>query len=59
MPYRIVKNEDNSFAVVNQDTGKRMSKHTTKGKARKQIRLLNAEDHGWMPGRRVRRRRRG
>ena len=28
------------------------AKRTTKGKARKQVRLLNAVEHGWKPTRR-------
>lgn len=31
------------------------AKHTTKAKAKRQTRLLNAVEHGWTPGKRVQR----
>lgn len=60
MPYRIRKNDDGSFAVLNAATGDVKAKHTTYKNAKAQVRLLKAEEHGWMPNNfGVRGRRRG
>jgi hypothetical protein len=40
MPYNIVKNKNNTFSVVNKDTGRRLSKGTTEAKAKKQIKAV-------------------
>ena len=48
MPY-IVRKTNGSFQVVNQDTGKVYSSHTTKEKAERQRRLLEGIRHGWKP----------
>ena len=40
MPYALIKQTDGSYAVKNKDTGRLMSKHTTKEKAEAQLRLL-------------------
>jgi hypothetical protein len=40
MPYKIVKNKNGTFRVINKDNGKIKSKATTLKKAKKQIRLL-------------------
>lgn len=42
MPYKIKEKKDKSFSVVNKDTGKVMSKGTTKTKAEKQIKAIYA-----------------
>lgn len=56
MPYRLRKNPDGSFSVVNKQTGAVHSKHTTRGKAVKQMGLLYAVDSGQpMPPRKQRR----
>jgi hypothetical protein len=47
MPYRMKKNKDGTYDV-DSPTSKR-AKHTTKAKAKSQIRLLNAVEHGWKP----------
>jgi hypothetical protein len=45
MPYRIKKNKDGSYKVVNRITGKVFSKHTTQLKAKAQVRLLHMKEH--------------
>lgn len=40
------------FEVINVDTGAVKSRKTTKEKAEKQIRLLNAIEHGFVPSKR-------
>ena len=40
----------NKYEVKNVKTGDVLAKGTTKDKAKKQIRLLNAIDHGYKPG---------
>jgi hypothetical protein len=40
MPYKIQRNKDGSYAVENTATGQKAAKHTTKGKAEAQVRLL-------------------
>lgn len=42
MPYKIKETKDKKFSVVNKDTGRVMSKGTTKGKAEKQIKAIYA-----------------
>jgi hypothetical protein len=44
MPYKILQ-EDGHYKVINSQTGKIHSKHTTKEKAEAQIRLLQSLDH--------------
>jgi hypothetical protein len=50
MPYviRKVRNK-NCYSVKNIESGKIHAKCATKEKAKKQIRLLNAIEHGWKP----------
>ena len=51
MPYKIVKQRNRScYAVVNLETKHRHSKCTSMDKAKRQLRLLNAIEHGWTPG---------
>jgi hypothetical protein len=40
MPYKILKNADNSYKLINSDTGRVHAKHTTLEKAQAQMRLL-------------------
>lgn len=55
MPYRVRKiRNTNTYKVWNPDTGVVHSMHTSKLNAVKQIRLLNAVDHGWKPTRYLR-----
>ena len=49
MPYSVRKNEDGSYKVVDRETGKVHSEHTTKEKAERQRRLLEGIRHGWKP----------
>ena len=42
MPYQIKEKKDNLFSVVNKDTGRVMSKGTTKGKAERQVEAIYA-----------------
>ena len=42
MPYEIKEKKNKKYSVVNKDTGKVMSKGTTKGKAKKQIEAIYA-----------------
>ncbi len=37
------------WGVLNKETGHWHSKCTTRGKARRQLNLLNAVEHGWTP----------
>lgn len=56
MPYKI-NQVMGGFEVVNAQTGEIHAKHTTKAKAQRQVRLLNATEHGFKPtGRRPARR---
>jgi hypothetical protein len=41
MPYKILKNADNSYKLINSDTGRVHAKHTTLEKAKAQMRLLH------------------
>ena len=46
MPYKIIKNRNqNTYRVVNKETGVVRAKATTKENAVKQVRLLNFIDH--------------
>ena len=49
MPYAIQANPDKSYRVVNTETRKVHSKHTTKEKAQAQLRLLLGIEHGMIP----------
>tara|TARA_R110000868_G_scaffold6452_12_gene36599 strand:- start:340 stop:1308 length:969 start_codon:yes stop_codon:yes gene_type:complete len=40
MPYKIEKNKNGSFSVVNKDSGRKLSKGTTEEKAKKQIKAV-------------------
>lgn len=45
MPYKILKNRGKkTYRVINSKTGKVHSKHTTKAKAKRQIRLLYSKE---------------
>jgi hypothetical protein len=44
MPYDIIKNKDNSYAVINKKSGHILAKHTTLNKAKSQLRLLYGID---------------
>ena len=48
MPYRVRKT-DGGYQVVDRDTGKVFSRHTTKEKAERQRRLLEGVRNGWKP----------
>lgn len=48
MPFRIIK-IPNSAMVTVFDKGRIISKATTPDNAKKQIRLIRAEEHGWTP----------
>jgi hypothetical protein len=48
MPYTI-KETDGAYQVVNRETGKVYSNHTTKENAERQRRLLEGLRHGWKP----------
>lgn len=50
MPYK-VNQVMGGFEVVNTQTGKVHAKHTTRVKAERQVRLLNAVKHGLKPRR--------
>jgi len=50
MPYK-VNQVMGGFEVVNTETGAVHAKHTTKAKADRQVRLLNAVKHGMKPRR--------
>lgn len=56
MPYKIKKFSPHCWGVINKRTGRIHSRCTTEAKARSQIRLLNAVDHGWVPSNRKTRR---
>jgi len=51
VPYKITKTIG-GFKVVNVETGVVHAEHTSKAKALRQVRLLNAVDHGYRPSRR-------
>jgi hypothetical protein len=46
MPYKILKNKDNSYRVVNKDTKKVKAKKTSLAKAKKQVKLLEYINKG-------------
>ena len=48
MPYSVRK-IDGTYQVVDRETGKVYSRHTTKEKAERQRRLLEGVRHGWKP----------
>jgi len=48
LPYK-VKEADGAYQVVDVETGKVYSNHTTKEKAESQRRLLEGVRHGWKP----------
>ena len=48
MPYTVRKSED-GYQVVDRETGKVFSRHTTEEKAERQRRLLEGVRHGWKP----------
>jgi hypothetical protein len=48
MPYTVRKT-DGSYQVVDRETGKVYSHHTTKKNAERQRRLLEGVRHGWKP----------
>lgn len=50
MPYEIIKLRDSKYKVKNAKTGDVLAKGTTKEKAKNQVRLLNAIEHGYKPG---------
>jgi hypothetical protein len=49
LPYSVKKTDDGSYEVVDEETGKVHSRHTTKDKAERQRRLLEGIRHGWKP----------
>lgn len=49
MPYAVQKLTDDHYRVINTDSRKIHSKHTTKKKADAQVRLLQALEHGMIP----------
>lgn len=48
MPYKI-ESADGGYRVVNTVTGKLHARHSSLANARRQVRLLNAVDHGYRP----------
>jgi hypothetical protein len=48
LPY-YVKKTNADYQVVDRETGKVYSRHTTKDKAERQRRLLEGVRHGWKP----------
>lgn len=48
LPYSVRKT-DGAYQVVDQETGKVYSRHTSKEKAERQRRLLEGVRHGWKP----------
>jgi hypothetical protein len=48
MPYSI-KKTDGAYQVVDRETGKVYSRHTSKENAERQRRLLEGVRHGWRP----------
>jgi phosphosulfolactate synthase (CoM biosynthesis protein A) len=48
MPYAIKKIGD-KWLVVKADTGKKVAEHDSEEKAKKQLNLLKAIEHGWKP----------
>ncbi len=55
MPYKIRKiRNSNKYTVKNMETGHVAAKSTTRKNAERQVRLLNAIEHGFVPTRRKR-----
>lgn len=52
MPYEIKKLVDSKYKVINKATKDVKAYGTTKAKAQRQVRLLNAIDHGFKPSKR-------
>ena len=52
MPYVILRDTAGGFRVKNAVTGTVHSFHTTLAKAKSQVKLLNAIEHGYMPKKR-------
>jgi phage gp16-like protein len=48
LPYSVRKT-DEGYQVLDRETGKVYSQHTTKDKAERQRRLLEGIRHGWKP----------
>jgi phage gp16-like protein len=48
LPYSVRKT-NGAYQVVDRETGKVYSRHTTKDKAERQRRLLEGVRHGWKP----------
>lgn len=48
MPYAIRK-RGKKFVVINEDTGDVKGRHSTEGKAQRQVNLLRGIEHGWKP----------
>lgn len=48
LPYT-VRQSNGDYQVVDRETGKVYSRHTTKEKAERQRRLLEGVRHGWKP----------
>jgi hypothetical protein len=49
MPYKIKRNNDGTYQVMNAITGKVHAKSASKEDAEKQVRLMKGIDHGWKP----------
>ena len=49
MPYKIIKKSARRYSVINPKNGKVHAKNTTLKRAKSQVRLLNAIDHGFKP----------
>lgn len=50
MPYNLVC-KSNGCSVASAKTGHKFSKNTSRAKAKSQLRLLEALEHGWKPTR--------
>jgi hypothetical protein len=48
VPYAVTET-NGTYQVVDKETGKVYSRHTTKDKAERQRRLLEGVRHGWKP----------
>jgi phage gp16-like protein len=48
VPYSVRK-VDGAYQVIDRETGKVYSRHTTKERAERQRRLLEGVRHGWKP----------
>jgi hypothetical protein len=49
MPFMLIKNHDKTYSVINSETRRVHAYHTTKEKAKRQMRLLYGVLHGWQP----------